>query len=264
MLHPRKQRRALRARLCGPLLTLLLACSDSEQLAGHFVLHSADGFQLVAGSSVHLIFEGEKVSVSGGCNSMGGEYRVDGGRLVVAELSSTNRGCPPALLAQDQQLGAFLSARPRLMRSGDQLALSSDAGMVLRFLDREVADPDRPLVDTVWAIDTLIDEHSFGSSPTSVSPLVQFARDGSVHIRSTCNSGVGRYTADGDSITLTNVVYSEEACGQTADAGLEQRVKAVLHAGTLTFEIEARRLTLMRDNVGLGAQAQVAQPDAAM
>jgi heat shock protein HslJ len=212
---------------------------------------------------VQLIFEGEKLSVSAGCNSMSGDYHIDGGRLLVDDLSSTNRGCDAALLAQDQQLGTFLSARPRLMRSGDQLALSSDGGMVLRFLDREVADPDRPLIDTVWVIDTLIDEHSFGSSPTSANPLVQFARDGTVQIRSICNGGVGRYTVDGDRLTLTDVIYSEGGCNDAADAGLEQRVKAVLHSGTLTFEIEARRLTLMRDSVGLGAQAQVAQAGAA-
>jgi heat shock protein HslJ len=259
MQHPSDQRRSSLTPLPAVLVALLLGCSDSSGLAGHFVLQSADGFQPVVGSSVHLIFEGDKLSVSGGCNSLGGEYGIEGGRLAVEGLSSTNRGCDAALLAQDQQLGSFLSARPRLTRSGDQLTLSSDEGMVLRFLDREVADPDRPLVDTEWVIDTLIDERSFGSSPTSANPLVQFARDGSVNIRSTCNVGVGRYMVDADRLTLTNLVYSEEGCGVAADAGLEQRVKAVLHSGTLTFEIEARRLTLMRDNVGLGAQAQMAQ-----
>jgi heat shock protein HslJ len=244
------------ARMRALLLTLLLACSDGADLAGHhFILQSADGFQPLAGSSLHLIFEDDTLSLSGGCNSLGGAYRVDGGRLVVNNLWSTNRGCDSALLAQDQRLDAFLRARPRLTRSGDQLALSLD-GMVLRFLDREVADPDRPLVDTVWVIDTLIDDQSFGTSPTSGNPIVQFARDGTMHIQSACNGGAGRYTVDGDVLTLTTVAYSEQACNDAVAAGLEQKVQAVLHSGTLTFEIEARRLTLMRDSLGLSAQAQ--------
>lgn len=248
------------ARMCALLFTLLVACGDSSSLAGHqFILQSADGFQLVAGSSIQLVFEGDKLSVSGGCNSMAGDYRVAGGQLVVSELASTNRGCAATLLAQDEQIGAFLRARPRLTRSGDQLALSSEGGMVLRFLDREIADPDRPLIDTVWVIDTLIDDQSFGSSPTSANPLLQFARDGSLHVVSTCNSGVGRYSVEGARLTLANVAYSEQACGDEAAAVLEQKVKAVLQSGTLSFEIEARRLTLMRDSRGLSAQAQVVQ-----
>jgi len=262
MQHPSDPQRTLRTGLVVLLLALLLACGESSGFAGHFIFQSGDGFQPVAGSSVQLVFEGGKLSVSGGCNIMAGDYRLEGGRLVVENLSATNRACGALLVAQDNQLGAFLSARPVLTRSGDQLVLSSDGGVVLRFLDREVADPDRPLVDTVWAIDTLIDEQSFGSSPTGLNPLLQFARDGSLVIQSTCNGGVGRYMVDGERLTLIDVVYTEQACTGAAEASLEQRVKAVLHSGTLTFEIEARRLTLMRDNVGLGAQAQVVQAGA--
>lgn len=249
MLKPFARTRAL-------LFTLFLACGQSSDLDGHhFILQSADGFQPVTGSAVHLVFDGDSLSVSGGCNSLGGEYHVAGGHLVVDNLSSTNRGCDPALLAQDERLGAFLRARPRLTHSGDQLALSSD-GMVLRFLDREIADPDRPLVNTVWVIDTLIDDQSFGSSPTSSNPLVQFAGDGAVYVQSTCNGATGRYAVDGERLTLANVAYAEEGCSDPAAAALEQKIKAVLRSGTLTFKIEARRLTLMRDSLGLGAQAQ--------
>jgi heat shock protein HslJ len=245
------------ARLRALLFTVLFACSgDSADLDGHhYILQSADGFQPIAGSSVHLVFDDDKLSVSGGCNNLGGAYHVDGGHLVVTDLWSTQRGCDSALLAQDERLGAFLRARPQLARSGAQLALSLD-GMVLRFLDREIADPDRPLLDTVWVIDTVIDDQSFGTSPATGNPAVQFASDGTVHIRSTCNGGGGRYTVKGDQLTLLQIGYTEEACNDPVAAGLEQKIQAVLYSGTLSFEIEARRLTLMRDSIGLSAQAQ--------
>jgi heat shock protein HslJ len=247
---------------CLLLSVLLLACGDSgdDGLAGRvFLLESADGFSAVSGTTVRLSFSEDDLSVSAGCNSMSGPYRVEGKKLVLAGLGSTEIGCDAALHDQDERLADFFSARPSFELSGERLELS-EGEITLRFLDREQADPDRPLVDTQWEIDSYIEGNGVSdapaSRPASKSPTVHFASDGTVHVMSSCNGGGGRYTVKGDRITLLDIGYSEEGCNDAAAASVEQKVQAVLREGTLTFEIEARRLTLMRGDVGLSALAR--------
>jgi heat shock protein HslJ len=244
------------------LYLLLLACGDTADagLAGRaFLLESSDGFSATSGTTVRLSFSEDELSVSAGCNSMGGPYRVEGKTLVLAGLGSTEIGCDAALHAQDEQLADFFSARPRFALSGDRLELSAGE-ITLRFLDREQADPDRPLVDTRWEIDSYIEGDGVSDAPASrpaiKSPTVHFASDGTVHVESGCNSGGGRYTVKGDRITLLDIAYSEEGCNDAAAASVEQKVQAVLREGTLTFQIEARRLTLERGDIGLSALAR--------
>ncbi len=242
--------------------TLLLSCGDGGDagLAGRtFLLESADGFSAVSGTTVRLSFSEDELSLSAGCNSMSGAYRVQGTKLVLSGLGSTEIGCEPALHAQDERLADFLEANPSFTLSGDRLELSA-GDITLRFLDREQADPDRPLVDTHWEIDSYIENGGIGNAPASREPVstptVHFAEDGTLHVQSTCNGGSGRYTVKGAQITLEGVGYTEEGCNDAAAASLEQKIQAVLREGTLTFEIEARRLTLMRGEIGLSAQAR--------
>lgn len=252
--------RFLRLVLC----VVVASCGDDgssdDGLAGRsFLLESADGFSAVSGTTVRLRFSDAEVSLSAGCNSMSGSYRVQGMKLVVEALGSTEIGCEPALHAQDERLAEFLASSPSFKLTGDRLALSS-ADVTLRFLDREQADPDRPLVDTHWKIDSYIEGDGVSDGPASREPVseptVHFAADGTVHVQSTCNGGSGRYTVKGDRITLEGIGYSEEGCSDAAAASAEAKIQAVLRAGTLMFEIEARRLTLMRGEIGLSAQAQ--------
>lgn len=56
-----------------------------------------------------LRFDASRLSVSGGCNSMGGGWRLDGaGKLVVGRMASTMKACEPALMQADRTLAALL------------------------------------------------------------------------------------------------------------------------------------------------------------
>jgi heat shock protein HslJ len=217
----------------------------------HFVLDSADGFEPVAGTMVHLVFDGSQVSISGGCNGQAGEFEVRSGRLVVGGLSSTLIVCVPALSEQDDWLATFLTSRPRLELRGAELTLIG-ADATLTFLDREQADPDRPLTGRLWSVDSFIEGDAVSRGPLTAAPSVQFEENGQVRVDTTCNTGGGQYSVRGDRLTLTGMAYTEEGC---AAASLEAKVQAVLRDGTLSFEIEASRLTLMHGNVGLSARA---------
>ena len=121
------------ARFAGLLPLLLLgACAggmepdpgspgtDSNPLTqvGRWALqgaHDAGGQPIAAvlpgGRAVHaLVFEGDRVAVEGGCNHIGGRYRIErDGRLRVLEMQSTLMACQDqALMAADTAVSDLL------------------------------------------------------------------------------------------------------------------------------------------------------------
>jgi heat shock protein HslJ len=118
-----------RAALLLPLL--LAACStgtppatqapagpDALALVGRWALHGAtdaDGQPIDAarphGKALHIaVFDDGALAIEGGCNHMGGQYRIDGqGRLVVAEIRSTLMACADrALMDADAAVADLL------------------------------------------------------------------------------------------------------------------------------------------------------------
>ena len=234
-------------------LTSSGATATEAGLAGlDFLLQSADGFTPVANTTLRLSFKETELGFSGGCNSYFGTYSLCDGKLCVSSLGSTDIGCEPALQAQDTWVSGFLQGSPTLTQAGPALTLSGD-GATLELLDREVADPDRPLTGRTWTVDTFIDGDSASNFPGQGSPTLQFAADGSLTVFTTCNTGNGSYTRDGDTLTIAPVLYTEAGCGTAGSAQAEERVMQVMTAGEVTVAIDSARLTITRGTLGLGA-----------
>lgn len=245
---------------CGWVLCVLFAlgCAAERgvELDGRaFLFSSGQGFAPVAGTSVFLSFSDGALGISAGCNGAGADYRVRGGRLIASDLRQTLEGCNPELSAQDDLLAAFITSRPRLMLDGDTLTLTGDDGVTMVFLDREVADPDRPLTETRWGVDSFIQGDAVSNTPLPSEPILLFHADGSVEINTLCNRGMGSYAVAGDKIMLSGVTYTDRPCAG-GPAFADTQLKAVLKDGTVEFRIEARRLTLERGNVGISAMAR--------
>jgi len=259
----------------GTLALAMVACSDGEGpdtqgqtgLAAQcgapckapqldkrvFLLESAQNFEPLTGSTVRLSFHEGNLSLSAGCNSLGGEFSLMDQRLVLREGGITEIGCDPERHAQDEFLWSFVQSSPQLELDGSTLTLTS-ASTVLVFRDRELADPDRPLVATPWAIDTFISNDSASNLPGPLAPTLLFAADGSLHFETGCNSGVGTYTVVAEQLTTTRVGSTNRACSGPS-AAAEEHILKVLRDGTLSFEIEAGRLTLQHREVGLNTIA---------
>lgn len=231
-----------------------------------FLSTGATGLSLVPGSRVALTFDtsdGETATLGAqaGCNSLGAPFWIVDGVLQADTFSMTEMACEPELMAQDDALAAFLTSRPTITLDGDRLTLTT-ASISLTLLDREVADPDRPLLGTTWTIDTVLTGDTASSIPLGATPTVEF--DGSQVLVSTgCNQGSAVATVDdaAGTITFSELTLTEMACGDDL-AAFEAHVQAVL-AGTRNFEITAGRLTLVdpATRAGLGAAADpVADP----
>lgn len=204
---------------------------------------------LVEGTRIRLSFTDRGISASAGCNSIGGTYTITAGQLLVADLVMTEMGCDAPRHEQDAWLAAFLGARPTLRLSGNELTLEAD-GTVVRLLDREVAEPDLPLVGTVWTLVTIIDGEVASSVPVMPAPTLAFGDDGQLTLHTGCNSGFGTYVAEGTTLRLSAIGTTKMACPGARDE-TERAVLAVLNAGTVTFRIDASTLRLTAGVLGL-------------
>lgn len=245
------------------LALLTLACNAAAApggLEGRTFLSidvTVNGIQqpLVPGTRISLTFRDGTVHASAGCNSLSGGYRLDGGRLVVDSLGGTEMGCDPDRHAQDERLAAWLTSRPQVRLNGSDLVLDG-GGAVIRLVDREVADPDRPLAGTRWVLTTIIQGDAAMSVPAGVTATLELTEDGNYSIRA-CNQGGGSYEVDGGSITFGDAVITRMAC-QDARGDVEAAMLRVLGAGQVAYTITADSLMLDAGGAGLGFTAQPA------
>ena len=123
-------------RLNAPLLAALViggaaivACgSDDASLSE--LDGTAWGEALVVGyelaGTLDIVFDGDSISVTGGCNTMNGAYSIDGGVLTAGPLAMTMMACADALMYQDSWFGDLLDTGLDAMMDGEDLVLSSD------------------------------------------------------------------------------------------------------------------------------------------
>jgi heat shock protein HslJ len=252
------------------LAVLVGACGDDDVQVGDgatttapsslngrtFVAQSVteDGapFDLVTGTEVRLTFADGTIGASAGCNSFGGDYTLADGSLRVGQLGGTEIGCDEARHAQDEWLVAFLAGDPAVALDGDELVLST-ATTRMELLDREVADPDRPLAGTVWVLDSIIAGDTVSSVPTD-EPLTLEIVDGRLRADTGCNTLGAAVTVERDRIVLGEVETTTAGCASAERRALEEQVTSVL-TGTVAVEIEARSLTLTNGDAGLGYRA---------
>lgn len=216
-----------------------------------FLSTAVEGRTLVDGTQIRLSFGTDgTLSAAAGCNTMFGSFDLDGNELVVGTLGSTEMGCDPDRHAQDDWLAALLAGRPAISVDGDELALTAGA-VTVTLLDREVAEPDRPLEGTHWVVDSVIDADAVSSVPAGLTAYLDFA-DGRVSGHTGCNSLSGDYELVDGGLRFGEIATTLMACESDLDAMYQ-----VVSAGTVTVEIDGNRLDLRTDaGLGLGFSAE--------
>lgn len=229
-----------------PDLTVLLADRT-------FLSVTVEGHSLVDGSQLELRFDGDRLGVAGGCNQLGGTWSVDGDVLTVPEMSMTEMACEPAaLMDQDAWVAELLSSGPTVAVDGPTLTLTGSVGgsdVVITFTDREVADPDRPLEETSWTLESLLSADAASSVPAGVRTPTIAVREARIEVFSGCNNGSAPVQVNDTGLELGPLGMTEIACDE-ASMDVEQQVVGVLD-GTVTFAIEADQLTITNGDAGL-------------
>jgi heat shock protein HslJ len=208
---------------------------------------------LVAGTRIRITFRATDLGASAGCNSIGGTYRIEDGRLVFEGGAMTEMGCDPARDAQDDWLATLLGSKPTVRLTGNDLALESGS-IVVRLLDRKVVEPDVNIVGPTWTVVSIISGDAVSSIPEGATATLLFKADGSLTIFSGCNQGGATWKAAGTGIEVSEIVLTKKACAGGA-AALESSVIEVLRAGSIAAKIDASMLTLQAGARGLQLRA---------
>ena len=215
-----------------------------------FVSTAVEGFTLVPDTQVTLTFDGDNISAQGGCNTLGSTWSIEGDVLVVPPMVHTMMACEPsALMDQETWLNAVLTSKPTVAVDGDTLTITAQ-GSTVTLVDKEVADPDRPLEGTTWTAESIISAQAVSSIPAGVRPPTLRFEGGAVAVDTGCNTGRGTYTVAGDAVTFGPIATTRMACLDPNGQQVEQAVLTVL-TGTATVAIDGPVLTLTNGANGL-------------
>ncbi|HEY7590854.1 MAG TPA: META domain-containing protein [Candidatus Limnocylindrales bacterium] len=205
---------------------------------------------LVPGTVIRLVFDGnDGIGASAGCNHMGGTYRLQGNVLVFEGGAMTEMGCDEARHKQDDWLFGFLGSKPTVTLAGNDLQLVS-GDTTIRLLDREIAEPDLPLVGPTWTVDTILTGDVAVGFGADVAATLKFEADGTFGLFAGCNQGGGTYEVSGGQIRFAAIVLTKRACDGAAGQ-MEAAVLKILRAETIGWGIDASRLTLQAGPDGL-------------
>jgi heat shock protein HslJ len=215
-----------------------------------FISVDVSGATLVPGTTIRLSFQDGQLTAQAGCNTISGRYSIVDGKLVGdGGWATTEMGCDPARMAQDQWLANLLSVSPAVDVEDDTITLTA-GDVVVQLLDREVAEPDVQLTGQLWTLNSIISGDAVSSVPAGVTASIEFKDDGTVSFQSGCNSGGGSYTVDGQTITFSSLMTTEMACpGPQSD--VEAAFLAVLGGEAVDFVIDSDQLTLVSGDSGL-------------
>jgi heat shock protein HslJ len=88
-------------------------------------LTAIDGLAPERPQGARLKFEQTRFSASAGCNAIGGDYRLEGGRMIAGSVMATEMFCEGQVMSQEQAVNALLAGAPQIERQGQRLRLAS-------------------------------------------------------------------------------------------------------------------------------------------
>lgn len=197
------------------------------------------GHELVADSTIELVFMADSVGARAGCNSMNGGYEIVDGTLEVGVMASTMMACDDALMDQDTWLSEFLTSGPEIALDGDTLTLTGDSATVTLS-----AVQPAELEGTAWNITGIVANEAVSSLPMGAEASITIT-DGQAAIRTGCNNGSASVEITDTTITFGPIALTKMACPPDL-TDLEASVLAALD-GEVTYEISGDSLSLLNE-----------------
>lgn len=217
---------------------------------------------VIEDSEVTIVFEEDgQVNGSGGCNSFGSTYEVDGDTIAFALIISTKMACADAGIMEQEQayFDALQAAKRYEMLSGQLIIEYGDE-------QRLVFAPLLGLRDAQWQLVSYGDVDGLTSVIEGSLVTIEFDEENNVAGAGGCNSYAGNYETNVDAISIGQIVSTEIACLDDALMTQERAYYEALQAA-VRYEIsgeqliieygEGQQLVFMRVNSLSGSQWQL-------
>lgn len=120
----------MRVALALSLIAVLGACAAKPAAAdrlqaSEWRIVRIDGSRPARPEQARLAFADDRLSATVGCNGMGGDWRVEQGRLIAGPFASTQMYCQGQVWDQERAIAALLVAAPMIEWDGDELSIRS-------------------------------------------------------------------------------------------------------------------------------------------
>jgi heat shock protein HslJ len=235
----------------GALLLLTAACTPGAgvapeaELAGtEWVLvrygPTAAPVEPLADNPPTLSFDDDTLGGNTGCNHYGGEYQVEGNRLVINEIFQTLIGCPEPLMEQEGAYLGALRAADTFTLTGGSLTLFYEDGE-LHFQRRQPPE-DAALEQTNWQLTTFVSNET-ARSLLADSEIRATFQNGTIRGHGGCNQFQGDYDRNGNRMHMGGMIVTDLHCGDEALMAQEEEFLSALRA-VERFEIDGPQLSL--------------------
>ncbi len=192
---------------------------------------------VLAGSTVSLEFEGERLGGSTGCNSYGTQYVLDGDAITVGMMEVTLQYCSDDLMAQEADYLTALNAAEALALEGGRLSIVHPEGALIFKPATSLS-----LEGSTWVLTGIAKGDAVVQTWIDVEITAEFA-DGKMAGSSGCNRYSAGYELDGQNISVGMSIGTLMACDEERMAR-EAEFLGALEA-VASYEIKMETLVLM-------------------
>jgi heat shock protein HslJ len=189
---------------------------------------------------VTVRFESGRLSGFAGCNNFSGSYALDGDRLQIGPVASTQMACPEPGSSIETAVHKALSGTLRYAVVGDDLKATTAAGETLRF--RRAPPPQLAGVD--WKVTSFNNNRHAVVGVLGESNITVSFKDGQVAGSAGCNNFHGTYATEGSKLQLGPLATTRRACDEPLMTQEREFLAAL--ASAVTWSIDGNVLDMHR------------------
>jgi heat shock protein HslJ len=172
---------------------------------------------VLPGTEITAIFEGNTVYGSAGCNQYSAPYQGSLNYMSIGTPSSTKMSCssPAGIMSQENYYLQTLRGASSFEINGDILTVyDSGKNAILSYTKNPGPAAPAPLTGGTWVLKSYIDYKGEIYTPAAGTTItLQFADDGKISGNAGCNDYFGTYTQTGaNSLVIRDIGSTKMAC----------------------------------------------------
>jgi heat shock protein HslJ len=200
---------------------------------------------IIPGTKLTAVFNADGSASGGaGCNDFTGSWKVDGKKLVIANITPGKKVCstPAGVMSQESMYLSILGNAASWSVTGDALAVSDTKGTNKLIFKKVAVKPvTPPAIVGSWNLTSF---NVGGNTTTPIGKPVNavFSQGGNLTGTDGCKVYAGSWKVEGSNLTLGKVTVTEKGCdpsGMTVDSGYINMLQ-----GVSSFTVKNKELIL--------------------